>query len=98
MKVAVDVKITIIKTIDFDELTIGNIIVDGFLCSGYNFGNAQLACERIMQGGKVHNACTGAVITKTKVIHSIQRYLSAEHQNDIEMACDNASDIIRSIV
>lgn len=91
-------KITILKTIDFDELTLGNIIVDGFLCSGYDFSNAQLACERIMQGKGVHNACTGAVITKTKVIHSIQRYLSAEHQNDIEMTCDNASEIIRSIV
>ena len=91
-------KITILKTIEFDELTLGNIIVDGFLCSNYDFSTAQLACERIMQGKGVHNACTGAVITKTKVIHSIQRYLSAEHQNDIETVCDNASDIIRSIV
>lgn len=91
-------KITILKTIEFDDLTLGNIIVDGFLCSDYDFTSSQLACERIMQGKGVHNACTGAVITKTKVIHSIQRYLSAEHQNDIEIACDNASEIIRSIV
>ena len=91
-------KITILKTLDFDELTLGNIIVDGFLCSNYDFATAQLACERILKGGKVHNACTGAVITKTKVIHSIQRLLTAETQNDIEIACDNASEIIRSIV
>lgn len=91
-------KITILKTIEFDDLTLGNIIVDGFLCSDYDFGSAQLACDRIMSGKGVHNACTGAVITKTKVVHSIQRFLSAENQNDIEMACDNASEIIRSIV
>lgn len=91
-------KITILKTIDFDELTIGNIIVDGFLCSDYDFSEAQLACEKIMQGEGVHNACTGAVITQKKVVHSIRRYLSEQHQNDIETACDNASEIIRSIV
>lgn len=91
-------KITVLKTIEFDELTLGNIIVDGFLCSNYDFHNAQLACERILKGKGVHNACTGAVITKIKVIRSIQRLLSEEHQNDIEIACDNASEIIRSIV
>lgn len=91
-------KITVLKTIDFDELTLGNIIIDGFLCSDYDFATAQIACERILNGGKVHNACTGAVITKTKVIHSIQRLLTVETQNDIEIACDNANEIIKSIV
>ena len=91
-------KITILKTIDFDELTIGNIIVDGFLCSNYSYSEAQLACEKIMQGKGVHNACTGAMITQKKVVHSIRRYLAEQHQNDIETACDNACEIIMNIV
>ena len=91
-------KIVIIKELEFDELTIGNIIVDGFLCSGYDFSSSQLACEHIMKGGSMHNATTGACINLKKVKHSIRRLLQQETQNDIEIACDSASEIIRSIV
>lgn len=91
-------KIIIHKTIDFDELTLGNIIVDGFLCSNYDFASSQLAAEKVLKGGRVHNACTGAIITRKKVIQSIQRLLVTNTQNDIETACDSASEIIRSII
>lgn len=90
--------ITITKALELDEMAIGNLIVDGFLCTGYNFSDAQLCAEKIMQGGRVHNACTGAVISADKIKHAIQRYLTAETQNDIEAVCDNASIIIRSII
>lgn len=90
--------ITVTKALEFDDMMIGNLIVDGFLCTGYNFIDAQLCAEKIMQGGRVHNACTGAVISADKIKHAIQRYLTAETQNDIESVCDNASIIIRSII
>lgn len=90
--------IPITKILELDNMTLGNIIVDGFLCSGYNFGDAQLCAEKILKGGRVHNVFTGAVISADKIKHSIQRYLTEETQNDIETVCDNASDIIRSIV
>lgn len=91
-------RIIIRKIIDFDELTLGNIIVDGFLCSNYDFASSQLAAEKILKGERVHNACTGAIITRKKVVHSIQRLLMENTQNDVETACDSASEIIRSII
>lgn len=91
-------KIAIHKTLDLDDVIIGNIVVDGFLCSGYSFFDAQAAADKIITGGGVHNACTGARINKTKLIHSIQRFISNETQNDIEIICDNASEIMRGIV
>lgn len=90
--------IAITKMLEFDDMTLGNLIVDGFLCTGYNFCDAQLCAEKILHGGRVHNACTGAVISSDKIKHAIQRYLTEETQNDIESVCDNASIIIRSIV
>ena len=90
--------VTIYKTMALDNLTLGNLIVDGFLCCDYNFADAQTVAEIIIKGGKIHNRKTGAIISKDKVIKSIQRYLTDKTDADIIEISDNAHEIIRNIV
>lgn len=90
--------VSIHKTMALDDMTLGNIIVDGFLCCDYTFEDAQTVAEIIIKGGKMHNRKTGAIISKEKVVQCIQRFLADKTDADIIEISDNAHEIIRSIV
>lgn len=90
--------ISIYKQMALDDMTLGNIIIDGFLCCDYSFEDAQTVAEIIIKGGRIHNRKTGAIISKEKLIKCIQRFLADKTDADIIEISDNANEIIRSVV